>query len=96
MVVQALREGETKLQRYSLHAFVVMANHVHILVTPNVPTAKWLGPLKGFTAYQANRVLERKGAFWQDESYETTSCVTTRSLGAYSTPLNGTRLRRGW
>ena len=47
-----------------------MPNHVHMLVTPSVPSTKWLGPLKGFTAYQANRILARTGAFWQEESYD--------------------------
>jgi REP element-mobilizing transposase RayT len=41
-----------------------------MLVTPSVVSAKWLGPLKGFTAYQANRILGRTGTFWQQESYD--------------------------
>ena len=52
------------------HAFVVMPNHVHLLVTPNVTANHWLGPLKGFTAHEANRVLGRHAPFWQDESYD--------------------------
>ena len=48
-----------------------MANHVHLLVTPRVPETRWLGPLKGFTAYRANQILSRSGhPFWQDESYD--------------------------
>jgi hypothetical protein len=48
-----------------------MPNHVHLLVTPHVVAAKWLGPLKGFTAHEANRILGRPGQpFWQDESYD--------------------------
>ena len=70
LVVQCLRDGEQRFQRYQLHAFVVMPNHVHMLVTPSVVSAKWLGPLKGFTAYQANRILGRTGTFWQQESYD--------------------------
>lgn len=34
-------------RRYELHAFAVMSNHVHLLVTPQVTSTKWLGPLKG-------------------------------------------------
>jgi hypothetical protein len=41
-VISALRDGDSKLQRYSLHAFVVMSNHVHILVTRNVVANQWL------------------------------------------------------
>src|SRR5580692_11094456 len=34
LVVAALRDGDDKFLRYELHAFVVMPNHVHLLVTP--------------------------------------------------------------
>ncbi len=70
LVTKALRDGDRKFCRYELHAFVVMANHVHVLVTPHVIATKWLGPLKGFTAHEANRILGRHGMFWQDESYD--------------------------
>jgi len=29
-----------------------------------------LGPLKGLTAHEANRILGRTGPFWQAESYD--------------------------
>jgi putative DNA methylase len=71
IVVAALREGERRFERYQLHAYVVMPNHVHLLVTPRVAAARWLAPLKGYTAYRANEVLGGHGrAFWQDESYD--------------------------
>lgn len=70
MVVEAVRDGEARFHRYELHAFVVMPNHVHLLVTPGVTAKQWLGPLKGFTAYRANRTLSRHAPFWQDESYD--------------------------
>jgi hypothetical protein len=42
-----------------------------MLVTPSVVATRWLGPLKGFTSYQANELLGTHGrAFWQDESYD--------------------------
>jgi putative DNA methylase len=60
-----------RFQRYQLHCFVIMPNHVHLLVTPRVVATHWLGPLKGFTAYRANQMLGRQGRpFWQDESYD--------------------------
>jgi REP element-mobilizing transposase RayT len=71
LVVACLRDGEQRFHRYQLHSFVVMPNHVHLLVTPDVAATRWLGPLKGFTAHEANRVLGRRGQpFWQDESYD--------------------------
>src|SRR5579864_3851198 len=60
LVIQALYDGETRFHRYQLHAFVVMPNHVHLLVTPSVPARRWLGPLKGFTAHESNRILGRR------------------------------------
>jgi REP element-mobilizing transposase RayT len=71
LVVSALHAGERKFHRYQLHSFVVMPNHVHVLVTPCVVSTRWLGPLKGFTGHQANGFLGTHGnAFWQDESYD--------------------------
>jgi len=71
LVVAALKKGETHLRRYELHAYVVMPNHIHLLVTPHVIATRWLGPLKGFTAHEANRSLGTTGEpFWQDESYD--------------------------
>ena len=71
VVVQSLKDGDRRFERYELHSFVVMANHVHLLVTPRLESRKWLGPLKGFTAHEANRILSRQGQpFWQDESYD--------------------------
>jgi REP element-mobilizing transposase RayT len=58
-------------ERYQLRSFVVMPNHVHLLVTPQVPATKWLGPLKGFTAHEANVLLASTGKpFWQNESHD--------------------------
>ena len=44
MVAAALRGGELRFQRYQLHSFVIMPNHVHLLVTPQVVSTRWLGP----------------------------------------------------
>jgi REP element-mobilizing transposase RayT len=71
LVVACLHDGERRFDRYQLHSFVVMPNHVHLLVTPHVPATKWLGPLKGFTAHEANRLLGLTGKpFWQNESHD--------------------------
>lgn len=69
VVLKAVRDGEN-FGRYQAHAFVVMPNHVHLLVTPHVTTRRWLGPLKGFTGHTANKLLRRRDAFWQEESYD--------------------------
>jgi putative transposase len=71
LVVGALQHGESRFQRYELHSYAVMPNHVHLLVTPAVPATKWLGPLKGFAAHEANVILGLTGKpFWQNESHD--------------------------
>jgi putative transposase len=71
IVVERILDGHNTLRHYHLHAFVVMANHVHLLITPKVPVPKLLQWLKGATARQANQMLRLTGkAFWQEESYD--------------------------
>ena len=56
---------------YGLHAWVVMPNHVHILLTPRIEPSVALRQLKGASARAANKLLGRTGKpFWQDESYD--------------------------
>ena len=58
--------------RYILDQFVVMPNHVHVLVRVQKAEdlTKVLHSWKSFTAHQLNRVLGRKGNVWQDESFD--------------------------
>ena len=58
--------------RYRLHAWVVMPNHVHALITiaPAQNLSAILHSWKSFTATQANRVLGRRGKFWQEEYFD--------------------------
>jgi hypothetical protein len=56
-----------------LHAWVVMPNHVHVVVHPTPPhtLSSILKSWKGYTALHANRLLNRRGtSFWQNESYD--------------------------
>lgn len=59
-------------RRYRLHSWVVMPNHIHVLLTPatgyGVPGI--VHSLKSFTAKEANHLLERKGGFWQVDYYD--------------------------
>jgi REP element-mobilizing transposase RayT len=59
-------------QRYRLLAWVVMPNHVHVLVEtfPAHPLAEVTHSWKSFTAKQANAILRCSGAFWQAESFD--------------------------
>jgi REP element-mobilizing transposase RayT len=70
-IVTTLKTGAEELKQYQLHAFVVMANHVHVLLLPQIPVARITKGIKGVTAKQANELLGRTGQyFWQDESYD--------------------------
>src|SRR3990170_6189142 len=70
-VVQAIGRGETALRQYIVHAFVVMPNHVHLLIEPRTSLARITNGLKGVSARDANRILARTGKhFWQDESFD--------------------------
>ena len=58
--------------RYHMGDFVVMPNHVHLLVTP---LADWtlselLHSWKRFTARNINSIINQKGPLWQPESYD--------------------------
>jgi putative transposase len=70
-VVDALRYGERELGLYELQAWVLMANHVHILIYPRANLSRITKSIKNFSARQANAILGRTGQpFWQDESYD--------------------------
>ena len=54
-----------------VHSWVVMPNHVHLLMEPRAPMAAITKAIKGVTAHKANLVLGRTGkSFWQDESFD--------------------------
>lgn len=59
-------------RRYHLHAWVVMPNHVHLLLSPKSDStlAAIAHSLKSFTAKEANRLLGRTGSFWQREYFD--------------------------
>ena len=70
-VAETVREAATARRICDLHAFVVMPNHVHLLITPTIPLARVMNWIKGVSARQANLLLDRTGKpFWQDESFD--------------------------
>lgn len=70
-VIDGIHTGHRKLRFYDLHAFVVMPNHVHLLITPRVSVRRLMNGLKGVTAHESNAILDREGShFWQDESFD--------------------------
>ena len=59
-------------QRYELHAWVVMPNHIHAVVwpMPDNTLSDILHSWKSFTGNEANKLLHRTGSFWQEESFD--------------------------
>ena len=58
--------------RYRLLAWVVMPNHVHVLIEtlPGFPLADIIHSWKSYTAKQANKTLERTGTFWMPDYFD--------------------------
>ena len=59
-------------KRYSLGRWVVVPNHVHVLVTPfkGYRLESILHSWKSYSAKQINAICERKGQVWQHESFD--------------------------
>ena len=70
LVGDALRFVDGK--RYRLEAWVVMPNHVHVLVEVwQAPLSQLLHSWKRHTSSEANRLLGRRGRFWEREYWDT-------------------------
>ena len=71
MFVEALLYGEQVRRSYCLFAWVVMPNHVHLVLKPTCPLPDIMRWLKGATSNRANRLLGTTGtAFWQREYFD--------------------------
>ncbi len=63
--------------KVQVHAVVVMADHVHLLLTPMFDPqgspyslVEILQSIKGASAHSINRALNRSGPVWQEESFD--------------------------
>jgi REP element-mobilizing transposase RayT len=68
-LAEVLVAGE-KQNLYELFAWVIMPNHVHILILPISDPQEITHFVKGRSAREANQILGRTGPFWQHESYD--------------------------
>lgn len=69
---------------YELEAYTIMPNHVHLLIDTSLQfdseefdlalnytqLNKIMQLIKGGSAYVANKILQRNGAFWMKDSYD--------------------------
>ena len=60
-----------------MHGAVIMPDHVHLVFTPSTDKrgdayglAELLSGIKGASSHSVNRLLQRKGHVWQDESFD--------------------------
>ncbi len=57
--------------KYRLLAWVVMPNHVHVLIeTWQVPLGEILKSWKSYTAKEANNILGKQGTFWAEDYFD--------------------------
>lgn len=58
--------------KYIVHAFVVMPNHVHILMSPLSETSvvEIVGKIKSYTSKRINKVLNATGIVWQNGIFD--------------------------
>ena len=94
------------IRRYSaeflLHDFVIMEDHVHLLLTPTGSLERTLQLIKGGFSFQAKRQLQWKADVWQrgnpdhrirdDQDYETHLRYTRQNLNSLREVL---RTQRG-
>ena len=59
-------------ERYRLHAWCVIPNHVHALITPlaDWTLSKITHSWKSFASKKANFLLGKQGSFWAPEYYD--------------------------
>ena len=73
--IAELTEGALRFfdnKRYRLAAWVVMPNHLHVLVEIwDVPMGEVIKSWKDFVCKKANKLLKRQGAFWERDYLDT-------------------------
>ena len=70
LVANAFEYGQNELDLYELRTWVILGNHVHLLTHPHASLQRITEALKGYTSSEANKILVRKGPFWEDESFD--------------------------
>ena len=70
-VLATLQYAEDNLNYFELHSWVIMPNHLHLLLSPTISIQRITQCMKGYSARKINRMLGREGQpFWQQESYD--------------------------
>ncbi|HKO44235.1 MAG TPA: transposase [Pyrinomonadaceae bacterium] len=71
IVENSIQHACQELRMYRLCAHVVMSNHVHVFLWPHKLLENITKSVKGYTARECNKILNRTGSsFWQEESFD--------------------------
>jgi putative transposase len=71
MMVELLDYGESERRLFDRYAWVLMPNHVHLIIRPHQPLADIMRWLKGRSGRKANAILGPTGQrFWQVEPFD--------------------------
>ena len=70
VVQDALIHGHGR--QYTLHNWVIMPTHVHMLLRPeaHATLAKIMQSIKGFSSKEIGRALQKSGRIWQPEYFD--------------------------
>jgi putative transposase len=68
-VIDSLRIGERK-GFYQLGSWVLMPNHIHLLLMPRIRLSRVVSGIKVTSAISANRILGRTGTFWGRDYFD--------------------------
>ena len=73
-VAQIVRDSLIKYDgdRYKLISWVVMPNHIHLLLRPKPGNKleKIMHSFKSYTASESNKILGREGTFWMRDAFD--------------------------
>lgn len=70
LVEEKIRDADGR--SYRLHAWVIMPNHVHLVVDVwTSPLSELLNGWKGASSRACNLALKRRGQFWEHEYFDT-------------------------
>ena len=62
--------NEKDKEIYSLVAFCIMPNHVHMLFKPSKPLSKIMQIIKGSSSNRINKLRQSQSKFWADNYYD--------------------------
>lgn len=55
---------------YELYDYVIMPNHVHLLIVPDSSVKEAMSSLKRYTTREINKIIGNKGRIWQRDHFD--------------------------